>query len=144
MAASSALYSILVDVELQKKSVEKQLKEIAKDPNTKIKIGVDDKSKKQIDETDKSVKKLNESMEGLGLTYQQLQLIASQSIQTFKMFAEQVFELDSAITELKKVSDLSGRSLDKYVSKLSDMGREVARTGKPNRSEPVCCDGKAA
>ena len=52
--------------------------------------------------------------------------------------------LDDAMTDFKKVSDLQGAALDKYVAKLSQSGREVARTGKPNRSEPVCCDGKAA
>lgn len=30
---------------------------------------------------------------------------------------------------VKKVSDLSGDSLNEYVSRLSDMGNEVARTG---------------
>ena len=57
---------------------------------------------------------------------------------------EQVKNLDDAMTDFKKVSDLQGAALDKYVAKLSQSGREVARTGKPNRSEPVCCDGKAA
>lgn len=45
----------------------------------------------------------------------------------------QVFELDSAITEFRKVSDLSGEALDDYTDKLADLGAEVART----RSEMV-------
>ena len=52
--------------------------------------------------------------------------------------------LDTAQTEFKKVSDLTGAALDSYTQKLANMGKEVGRTGKPNRSEPVCCDGKAA
>lgn len=37
---------------------------------------------------------------------------------------------------VKKVSDLSGISLDNYVSKLSEMGTAVARTGKPKCQAP--------
>lgn len=39
-----------------------------------------------------------------------------------------VFELDEAVTELKKVSNLSGDALDDYTEKLGKMGQEVART----------------
>lgn len=39
-----------------------------------------------------------------------------------------VFELDAAVTEFKKVSDLSGDALDDYTKKLGEMGQEVART----------------
>ena len=39
-----------------------------------------------------------------------------------------VFELDEAVTEFKKVSDLSGDALDDYTEKLGKMGQEVART----------------
>lgn len=41
---------------------------------------------------------------------------------------ESVFELDAAVTEFKKVSDLSGDALDDYTEKLGKMGQEVART----------------
>lgn len=41
---------------------------------------------------------------------------------------ESVFELDEAVTEFKKVSDLSGDALDDYTEKLGKMGQEVART----------------
>lgn len=40
----------------------------------------------------------------------------------------QYAELDSAITEFVKVSDLSGKALDTYVDKLAQMGTTVART----------------
>ena len=39
-----------------------------------------------------------------------------------------VFELDEAVTELKKVSNLSGDALDDYTEKLGKMGQEVGRT----------------
>lgn len=41
----------------------------------------------------------------------------------------QVKELDDALTEFKKVSDLSGESLDRYVDKAYNMGATVAKTG---------------
>ena len=124
---SGSNYSIIVDAKLDLKSIDDQLKESRRT----IKFDADTKSAKK-------------QLQDLGLTYQQLQLIASKSIETFKTLSEQVFELDGAITEFQKVSDLSGKALDNYVAKLSEAGREVSRTGKPNRSEPVCCDGKVA
>ena len=39
------------------------------------------------------------------------------------------FELDSALTEYKKVSDLSGKSLEKYTDQAFKAGRQTARTG---------------
>ena len=37
-------------------------------------------------------------------------------------------EFDDALTEFKKVSDLSGESLDNYTKKLGELGAETART----------------
>lgn len=39
------------------------------------------------------------------------------------------FELDSALTEFKKVSDLSGKGLEKYTEQAFKTGRSVAKTG---------------
>lgn len=41
-----------------------------------------------------------------------------------------VIELDTALTDLKKVTDISGAALDSFVDKAYDMATEVARTGK--------------
>lgn len=41
---------------------------------------------------------------------------------------DQVSELDAAITEFKKVSDLAGDSLDRYVEELGELGKLTART----------------
>lgn len=41
----------------------------------------------------------------------------------------QVKELDDALTEFKKVSDLSGESLERYIDKAYKMGEAVAKTG---------------
>lgn len=42
--------------------------------------------------------------------------------------ASETATLDKSLTEFKKVSDLSGTSLDNYVQKLSQLGQTVART----------------
>ena len=52
--------------------------------------------------------------------------LTQQAVQTIK-------EFDDALTEMKKVSDLSGEALDNYTKKLGELGETVART----RSEMV-------
>ncbi len=42
---------------------------------------------------------------------------------------QNVFDLDSALTEFKKVSDLSGKSLEKYTDQAYKVGSAVAKTG---------------
>ena len=42
---------------------------------------------------------------------------------------QNVFELDAALTEYKKVSDLTGKSLEKYTDQAYKAGRATARTG---------------
>lgn len=41
-----------------------------------------------------------------------------------------VFDMDAALTEFRKVSDISGEELDKYVDKATTLGTTVARTGR--------------
>ena len=50
-----------------------------------------------------------------------VQIVITEAIASVK-------ELDSVLTEFKKVSDLSGSSLDEYVDKLTDLGNTVGRT----------------
>ena len=68
-------------------------------------------------------------MSNLGLTFQEANLILSKSTDVISTMVERVFALDDALTEFQKISDLSGASLDKYVTKLEQMGSTVARTG---------------
>lgn len=135
-------YSILVDAELNLKDLENQLK------GHKYKIDVDSSGAKSgaknMKDASDSAKELKNAGDDLSLTYQVANDVFRRSIQVISSMVEQVRELDSAITDFKKVSDLSGASLDSYVDKLTKAGQSVARTGKPNRSEPVCTDGKCA
>ena len=47
----------------------------------------------------------------------------------FSDMVQKTFELDAALTEFKKVSDLSGKGLEQYTDKAFRMGRSVAKTG---------------
>lgn len=109
---SNANYSILVDVELQTESIKKQLDESV----VKLKK-----------ETDKA----KMSAEDLTLTWQQSAEIMDKALSTIENMVEQVYKLNAATIEFQKVSDLSGQQLDDYVQQLSDLGSNVARTGKP-------------
>ena len=136
-------YSIVVDAELDLKKIKEQLKEVSSN-GVDLKVHGAAQGKKEIDDVTKSTRQLNEAGQDLELTFNVAHEVFSKFLSVVKDMAGQVYELDAAITEFKKVSDLTGSALDDYVDKLSQLGQEVGRTGKPNRSEPVCCDGKAA
>lgn len=142
MAGTNSNYSIIADVELDLKSIEKQLK------SQRYKIDYDTSSvKKGADDFNaatQAARGLNDAGQDLELTFNVANEIFSKTTEVIKSMVDQVYELDSALTEYKKVSSLTGSELDDYTNKLSKLGQEVGRTGKPNRSEPVCCDGKAA
>ena len=136
-------YSIIVDAELDLKKIKEQLKEVSSN-GIDLKVHGAAQGKKEIDDVTKSTRQLNEAGQDLELTFNVAHEVFSKFLSVVKDMAGQVYELDAALTEFKKVSDLTGSALDDYVDKLSQLGQEVGRTGKPNRSEPVCCDGKAA
>lgn len=136
-------YSVIVGAELDLKKIKEQLKEVARN-GVDLKVHGAAQGKKEIDDVTKSTRQLNEAGQDLELTFNVAHEVFSKFLSVVKDMAGQVYELDAAITEFKKVSDLSGSALDDYVDKLSQLGQEVGRTGKPNRSEPVCCDGKVA
>lgn len=142
MASKGRNYSILVGIKLDTSDVQKQLDKIKlNDINVNIKVNGKDELKQANDllkETNKENKKAAKAAKehadktkDLGLTYQQANEIMSKSFEIIGSMVESVFELDEALTSFKKVSDLSGQSLDDYVDKLTQMGLEVGRTGKP-------------
>lgn len=112
-------YSILVDVDFSTSQIQQKLRQAAQ--NTKINFDVDSSG---IDQATKAA-------ENLGLTFQEANLIMSKSLDIITSMVDEVYALDSSLTEFKKVSDLSGASLENYTSKLSEIGKTVARTGKP-------------
>ena len=138
MAAEA--WKINVGVKLDTSKIQSDLNKALQSKSTTVKVKTDGSMSKLAGETDK----LNQSTQDVINTYQVFSQILNKSVEAIKSMASATIELDSAITEFKKVSDLSGQSLDSYVNNLTKVGQSVARTGKPNRSEPVCCDGKAA
>ena len=114
-------YSILVDVDFSTSQIQQKLRQAAQ--NTKINFDVDSRG---LDQAAKAA-------ENLGLTFQEANLIMSRSLDIITSMVDEVYALDSSLTEFKKVSDLSGASLDNYTNKLSAIGKTVARTGKPKR-----------
>ena len=129
-------YSIIVGAELDLKKIKEQLNKIS---NQGINLNVHGASQGARD-----INNLRDSTENLNLTYQQFRETLNSVVTVMSSMYEQVRTLDSAITEYRKVTELSGSALDDYVDKLSQLGQEVGRTGKPNRSEPVCTNGKCA
>ena len=112
-------YSILVDIDFSTSQIQQKLRQAAQ--NAKINFDVDSGS---IDQAAKAA-------ENLGLTFQEANLIMSKSLDIITSMVDEVYALDSSLTEFKKVSDLSGASLENYTNKLSEIGKTVARTGKP-------------
>ena len=138
MAAEA--WKINVGVKLDTSKIQSDLNMALQSKSTTVKVKTDGSMSKLAGETNR----LNQSTQDVINTYQVFSQILNKSVEAIKSMASATIELDSAITEFKKVSDLSGTSLDSYVNNLTKVGQSVARTGKPNRSEPVCCDGKAA
>lgn len=113
-------FTILVDAEIRNISqITKQLQSLGK--STKFNIDVNASGLKDA--------ALN--AENMGLSFQQANAIMTTSIDIISSMVDQVFEMNDALTEFQKVSNLAGTSLDSYVDKLTQMGDEVARTGKP-------------
>ena len=134
--ASNNDYSILAKVVLDLNNIQSQLNNAAK----KVTFKVDGKGIRSVtadlDTMSTATQQASKHAEDLGLTYQQARLIMDKCVDTISSMVEQVYTLNSAMTEFKKVSDLRGSGLEDYVQNLSEMGKTVARTGKPNRSEP--------
>lgn len=121
--------------------------------NAKVKLdtkSVQEQLNKVTSKASKSMPKIDtkQSTAAVGGLISNVKSLGSQFVETTKKVAEfglstsaislftngvqnavtTVKEFDDAVTELKKVSDLSGDSLDSYTQKLGEMGTAVART----------------
>ena len=128
MATSN--FSVLVDLVPDVSSLKKKLK----NQNIEIKVGVTGTEK--VKNLNAAVQDNAKAVEDAALTWQQYREMLNLATRAIKLFVEQTMKMDESMTEFKKVSTLSGNELDRYVDKLSEAGKQVARTGKPNRSEP--------
>ena len=128
MATSN--FSVLVDLVPDVSSLKKKLK----NQNIEIKAGVTGTEK--VKNLNTAVQDNAKAVEDAALTWQQYREMLNLATRAIESFVGQTMEMDESLTEFKKVSTLSGNELDRYVDKLSEAGKQVARTGKPNRSEP--------
>ena len=128
MATSN--FSVLVDLVPDVSSLKQKLK------NQKIEINTKVTGTEQVKNLNTAVQDTNQSVEEATITWQQYREVLNLATRAIEAFVGQTMEMDEALTEFKKVSTLSGNELDRYVDKLAQAGKQVARTGKPNRSEP--------
>ena len=119
-------YSVLVGVDFDVADFQKKLQQAAGKVNVQITTTGAKQAEQDLNELNKSAK---ESAEELGLTWQQAAFIFDTCKEAISAMVTEVFNLDEALIEFQKVSDLSGASLDAYVDKLRDLGDTVARTG---------------
>lgn len=81
--------------------------------------------KKQADKWNYSWSKAFQSF----TTYMSVTTVFYQTIHTIKDMINEVTELDGALVELKKVTDLEGESLKKFTKEAYEAGANVAKTG---------------
>lgn len=103
--------------------------------------------KKRLDELSASYQKLTAQIKNQGgwmlnlkdswtkairsfTTYMSVTTVFYQGVHAIKSMVNEVKNLDDSLTEFKKVSDLAGNSLDRYVKKAYEAGETVAKTGR--------------
>lgn len=111
---ASSAWKIKVGVELDTSDIQSQLNR----QNWNIDLGG----------SSRGIRDLTAAGNQMNLTYQAAHEIFSKSVGAISSMVSQVKEMDSAITEFRKVSDLSGKSLESYVNELAQSGATVART----------------
>ena len=103
--------------------------------------------KKRLDELSASYQKLTAQIKNQGgwmlnlkdswtkairsfTTYMSVTTVFYQGVHAIRSMVSEVKNLDDSLTEFKKVSDLAGDSLDRYVKKAYEAGETVAKTGR--------------
>ena len=103
--------------------------------------------KKRLDELSASYQKLTAQIKNQGgwmlnlkdswtkairsfTTYMSVTTVFYQGVHAIRSMVDEVKNLDDSLTEFKKVSDLAGDSLDRYVKKAYEAGETVAKTGR--------------
>lgn len=137
--ANNTDFSILARVVLDVSDIQKQLNNAAKNiKDVSIKVNADGAgaAQQQLGGVASSLGDVDRAANDGMLTWQQYREMLDVATDAIKSFADQTYEVDAALTNLRKVTDLQGESLNNYVQGLTSAGKDVARTGKPNRSEP--------
>lgn len=132
MANKNTSWNIGVGIEIKTSTseIQKKLNEAAKNVNINTKAKGAKEASDGISNLSKNMNEASSSAKNFELTYQAANMIMEKSIDIIKSMVSEVYTMNAAQVELAKVTDLSGESMDEYVSKLTDMGAEVAKTGK--------------
>lgn len=112
---ANSAWSIRVGVDLDTSDIQSQLNNATQ--NTKIKL-----------DTGGAQGDLDKLNKGFDITYQMANKIYQISKEAIGSMVKEVYTVDKALTEFKKVSDLRGSDLDEYVKGLGESGQLVART----------------
>lgn len=132
MANKNTSWNIGVGIEIKTSTseIQKKLNDAAKNVNINIKAKGAKEASDGISNLSKNMNEASSSAKIFELTYQAANMIMEKSIEIIRSMVSEVYTMNAAQVELAKVTDLSGESMDEYVSKLTDMGAEVAKTGK--------------
>ena len=112
---ASSAWSIRVGVDLDTSDIQSQLNQATQ--GTKLNLDTSGASG--------AIDGLNAKFD---LTYQLANKIYQMPKEAIGAMVGQVYEVDKALTEFKKVSDLRGNDLESYTKQLSQSGQTVART----------------
>lgn len=137
-------YTLSLQAKLNISDIKQQLESVSKSTTMTIDVKVNNarlnvqKLNDSIDDTSTALKTASKQADTLGNRLQaagrKLQSISNiiSGIKSLGLMAYQalnpLWEFDEALTEFKKVSDVSGDALTEYTNKLGQMGEEVART----------------
>ena len=132
MANKNTSWNIGVGIEIQTstREIQQKLNDAAKNITLNIDAKGANEASDGINNLSDNMNKASSSAENFELTYQAANMIMEKSIEIISSMVSEVYTMNAAQIELAKVTDLSGESMDEYVSKLTDMGAEVAKTGK--------------
>lgn len=132
MANKNTSWNIGVGIEIKTSTseIQKKLNEAAKNVNINIKAKGAKEASDGINNLSKNMDKASSKAKKFELTYQAANMIMEKSVEIISSMVSEVYTMNAAQIELAKVTNLSGESMDEYVSKLTDMGAEVAKTGK--------------
>ena len=145
MAMNSSNFQILVNAVLDAKNIQAQLDKISQKYAT-MKVGIDvDTSKLNsalsglkglkvgFDDTSTSAEKTSQSIGDIFTKVSKfggVTLVINELRQSLMDGVDAVRELDAAVTEYKKVSDLTDEGMKSFIEDARELGLEVARTGE--------------
>lgn len=145
MAMNSSNFQILVNAVLDAKNIQAQLDKISQKYAT-MKVGIDvDTSKLNsalsglkglkvgFDDTSSSADKTSQSIGDIFTKVSKfggVTLVINELRQSLMDGVDAVRELDAAVTEYKKVSDLTDEGMKSFIEDARELGLEVARTGE--------------